>query len=211
MFGRKTKEDVEWDLNIKAIDVLKYGRVKKFNRWRLRYPDWQPNLSGSDLNGAFIPEVNLACAGLSATRFRRADLQRARLDSTQGAGADFQGALLDGCSLTHAKFNGANFSGLNISNYADFSNAHLEGADFSGTHLFRVNFCNASLRNANFKNAWINQCNFSGASLQGADLRGTVYLYTNIFAGATVDSDKVVEDILQALRTTILVEEFVHR
>lgn len=204
-FTQKTREDVEWDLNFKAMDLLGKGKVKKFHRLRQRYPKWVPNLHGYYFSGVNLSGVNLCCANLASVKFSRVNLQGANLNSTKCEFAYFRGVLLTGCDFVGSDLNHADFTGVNAS-CADFGGANLDNANFSSAHLDRTNFSEASLRNTMFNGAYFFNVCFWRAVLLGANLTDAKYLDSCHFGGATVDPE-MVEEIIGALRRSILTEE----
>jgi len=103
-----------------------------------------PNLSGSDLKGAWLWEVGLSRAtlkrvNLSDAKLHRADLSGADLTEANLWKADLRkanliranlsGAFLGGANLREARLNGANLS------RADLRGADLTDADLSGAIL----------------------------------------------------------------------------
>src|SRR5215510_7123821 len=85
--------------NDEHVALLKQG-MAAWNAWRAANPDIRPDLSGANLTGARLPEV---------------DLSRAHLDWSNRSGAvlykaNLSGAGLDWATLIKAELDGANLA-----------------------------------------------------------------------------------------------------
>jgi uncharacterized protein YjbI with pentapeptide repeats len=121
-------------------------------------------ISGVDLSGAHLPDLNFARQGLRGALLSKADLTGANL-----SGADLSGANLVGAKLKSADLYGARLRGADLSS-ADLSDSNLSRADLAWASLAGANLSEANLRNAN---------------LYGADLSGAV-LFETILDGANM-------------------------
>ena len=87
--------------NPEHLEVLKQG-VDAWNRWYMKNPEVQPDLSRADLSGADLGGVNLSRANLS-----RANLCEAKLRWANLSGANFSEAKLRWANLSRANLQGA--------------------------------------------------------------------------------------------------------
>ena len=125
------------------------------------------NLSGADLNDAYLSGANLSYADLSGANLSLADLRLANL-----SGANLRGAYLNGANLSGADLRGADLNGANL------SGANLNGADLRG----------ANLRGANLNDANLSYADLSGANLSDANLNGALKIesiHQAIYAAAS--------------------------
>ena len=91
-------------------------------------PDAPPNfanLSGADLSGADLRDVDISGWTFTGTNLRDADLSGANL-----FGAEFEDADLGGADLTAADLRGADLSGANLTD-ASLRDANLSGANLA--------------------------------------------------------------------------------
>lgn len=143
-------------------------------------------------------------ANLSGTNMQRAYLNLARLENTNLSGADLSDAVIfqaifdktnfSGANLTHARVIGTlpniNMSGANAKNGqfgldvgnqpmgqmkfdssgGNFANANFEGADLNIASFTFGNLSGANLRNTNLYRADLIQADLTGADLTGANL-----------------------------------------
>jgi len=146
------------------------------------------DLSGANLSGIDLSEVNLLLAKLSGVNFSGATLVLADLSQADLSGANLSGADLSGADLLLTDFSDADFSGADLSvadlSGANLSNAKLQaaslpqtdlsGADLSKSDLSRTDLSGADLSKsdlsgANFSQAYAAKANFTQANLSGAN------------------------------------------
>jgi hypothetical protein len=92
------------------------------------------DISGRDLENAFLIVANLNGAKLEFANLHRAKLNHANLNNANLSGADLTGANLNNANLPHADLDGANLYGANL-NGAYLGNANLQFADLTGADL----------------------------------------------------------------------------
>jgi uncharacterized protein YjbI with pentapeptide repeats len=180
--------------NTEQIAILKTG-VTHWNRWREKNPREQVDLSGADLGGLKLNEVNFLRTNLTGAILIKSQLEHAHL-----TGADLTGASLEGANLEHVNARNAVFdrvaaSGANFEvstlRGAHFRNAHLAGARFHRAYLRETDLSDADLdrawlRFANLERARCARTNFRGADLRHAsmvetDLRGANLSDVHVF------------------------------
>ena len=89
---------------------------------------YELNLSGANLAGAYLVEMNLPYADLTGVNLAGADLLVAGLHCANLTGANLTGANLNLANLSAADLAGANLEGANL-NLANLEDANLTGAD----------------------------------------------------------------------------------
>jgi uncharacterized protein YjbI with pentapeptide repeats len=122
------------------------------------------DLSGANLQGAFLFKANLEGVHLQGATLIGANLRRANMLGVRLQGADLSGANLQEAFLVHVSFRDARLSEANLQG-ARMIQAHLEEAD-----LLRANLRGAQLSSAYLQGANLQGADLSGANLQGADL-----------------------------------------
>jgi hypothetical protein len=142
-----------------------------WNRWRLKNPDIQPDLSGADPDEMYLRGVNLQDAYLDGANLDGVDLREAHLGR-----ADLRNAHLSSADLVRADLHGAHFCGADL-NGADLKQADLSAADFSGACLSRARLSGAilyltDLSSADLSEARLYEVHIVQADLGGADLSG---------------------------------------
>jgi hypothetical protein len=105
------------------------------------------NLTGADLSGLSLIQVDFTGAVLKNANLQHADLTQATLDGADLSGANLTDATMIQVTAKGAKLVGANLSGVDLSQ-ADLTNADLSKANLSGT-----SFTQATLDNATFTGA----------------------------------------------------------
>ena len=95
------------------------------------------NLSGADLSGADLRDVDISGWRFTGTNLRDADLSGANLLGAEFEDADLSGADLTAANLRGADLRGADLSGANLTD-ANLRNANLSGANLSGANLADV-------------------------------------------------------------------------
>lgn len=137
------------------------------------------DLSGLDLRGATLDEVNLGGADLRSVDLSRstlegANLHNANLERAKLIGAKMAGADLEIALLSDANFQGADLTGASLRDArfarASFVDANLTGADLGHAMFKNVDFKGADLRNVNFLGAKMWDVGIEGADLRGAKL-----------------------------------------
>jgi len=171
--------------NKEHLEIIRQG-TEVWNKWMDENYEIQlkPDLSGADLSGvdlqrAYLANVNFSRADLSAGRFyeanfsgsdlSKATLRDADLSHTDLSWANFERADLSGekTNLWKVVCNGTNFSGANLSK-ANLNEAFIsQGANLSGKD---TNLSYADLSKAYLCGATLNQANLLEANLQNANL-----------------------------------------
>src|SRR2546426_614142 len=102
--------------NQEHLDILKQG-VERWNQWRKKHPEIQPDLSKAYLKGANLYGAELGAVNLSGARLMEADLS---------------GAYLEEADLSEARLVRTNFAGATLSNCRVYGiaawNVELKGA-----------------------------------------------------------------------------------
>lgn len=177
--------------NKQHYKILKSG-VNKWNQWREKHPEVNPNLEMADLQNEDLRGANLSGANL-----RRADLRRANLSATGNYfddlkldGADLQDANLSEAFLSHvyfleAKLGGADFTKACLRDAsfweADFTPALIDYKNPTELSIPRyANFSYANLINARLGKANLSNCKMVGAKLEGASLIHTTLVSANL-------------------------------
>ena len=105
------------------------------------------NLTGADLSGLSLIQVDFTGAVLRNANLQHADLTQATLDDADLSGANLTDAKMGQVSAKDAKMVGANLSGV------DLTQADLTGADLSKTNLSGTQFTQATLDHTTFTGA----------------------------------------------------------
>ena len=150
-------------MNQAHFDKLQEG-VAAFNDWRDANSDDPIDLSGANLSGAVLDQVN----------FGQADLSNANLS----------GVKMDSGNLSGANLSGANLSQADLS-YSAMSRANLSGANLSGTNLNGVFMSNANLSGANISGAILSSITAKDVNLTGVDLNTAAALTGEISRAST--------------------------
>jgi len=126
--------------------------VEAWNQWRAENPEVVPDLSGVNLSGKVLADVDFSGAQLNGAQFSSADLQGANLKRAKLIDSNLENARLVNVSLREAILR----------------HAHLKGADLSGADLTEADLGGATLSNAILQNARFVRSRISGAQFSGA-------------------------------------------
>jgi uncharacterized protein YjbI with pentapeptide repeats len=102
------------------------------------------NLTGADLSGLSLAQVDFTGAVMRDANLQGADLSQATLDQADLSGANLSNAQMVQASAQYAKLVGADLAS------ADFTQADLTGADLARANLSGTTFSQATLNQANF-------------------------------------------------------------
>lgn len=105
------------------------------------------NLTGADLSGLSLTQVDFTGAVMRDANLQSADLGQATLDRADLSGANLSNAQLIQTSARDAKLVGADLA------HVDFTQADLTGADLARANLSGTTFVQATLDQANFAGA----------------------------------------------------------
>jgi len=100
--------------------------LENHKKWLTNEGGKRANLSGANLNGAYLMDANLRGADLSGANLNGAYLMDANLRGADLRGADLMGANLSDAELRGADLMGANLSDANLSD-ATYSNIQCPG------------------------------------------------------------------------------------
>jgi uncharacterized protein YjbI with pentapeptide repeats len=131
--------------------------------------------SGPDLAGRHLTSSDLSSysSGLQCANLTGADLSGLSLAQVDFTGAVMRDANLQGADLSQATFDQADLSGANLSNaqmiqasarYAKLAGADLAHADFTQADLTGADLARANLSGTTFSQATLDQANFAGAT-----------------------------------------------
>ena len=185
--------------------VARLGRgVQEWNEWRARYPDEHPDLSGANLYGLPLNQVNLRGTQLAGANLSAANLTNADLSDANLAKAELVGARLDGANLNRAGLDGAQLSGAFLSDallaeatlrncdlrsawlvgarlqHADLSGSDLTGATLTFAWLWNTNLSQTTLVKAKLGNSYLGGARLDDADLTGANLSAAQLLGTSL-------------------------------
>jgi uncharacterized protein YjbI with pentapeptide repeats len=168
------------------LNILQQG-VGAWNRWRARNLSVEPDLSGANLSGTNLSEVDFTNANLSGANLYGANLSHgfltyANLSYINEGGlpvakpsrayANF--SYINEGGLPEAKPSGVNLSGANLGwanlGWANLSEADLTEANLLGANLLQTQLIRADLTRAKLMRANLTYANLSGAELVLADL-----------------------------------------
>ena len=107
------------------------------------------NLTGADLQNAYLFRADLEGANLTNAYLGEAFLGQARLMDADLTGADLSDAWVRLADLTGADLSGSDMTGVDLSG-ADLINVDLDGADLSGALLGGTDLSGANLSGSNF-------------------------------------------------------------
>lgn len=105
------------------------------------------NLTGADLSGLSLAQVDFTGAVMRDANLQHADLSQATLNQADLSGANLSNAQMIQVSARYAKLVGAELA------HADFTQADLTGADLARANLSGTTFTQATLDQANFAGA----------------------------------------------------------
>lgn len=124
------------------------------------------NLSGADLRGISLIQVQMQGVLATNANFTGDDLGQATL-----TGAVLRGANLSGADLTQATLTGADLSGADLS-HARLGQAEASHANFSGANLSNADLTQTTLTDADLSHANVGGATFTRAALGGVQLNG---------------------------------------
>lgn len=117
------------------VHILTSGAAE-WNTFRGQNPDWVM------LNGACLPQAQLAFANLQRAFLLASDLHEANLEGVSFESAILRKTNLRGCNLRYAKIDRADLFGANL------SSADLRGASMNCCFLLRADLRGADLSTA---------------------------------------------------------------
>ena len=163
-------QEVEPIQRAAAIEMLRVGKIGRWNRLRNLAPNWRPNLAGADFQGIFFREWfdKYDVDYMNGCDLRNVDLSGANLAESNIHQTTFENSDLQGADLSGAYATGTNLSGANL------SQARLVATSLGGAHLKAANLSEADLRKAILANADLAEADLSRADLRGANLNGAV-------------------------------------
>lgn len=151
--------------------------VGAWNAWRKSRPKISPDLSGADLTGKALVNVNFEETDLETAILAAANMKSGNLIEANLARANLNDANLSLVAGHRANLRGADIGWANLQNsdlrHANFLRAKLPHSDLSWSHLEKANFVDSVLLAANLTETDLTRADFSGADLTRADLRGS--------------------------------------
>lgn len=153
--------------NPQHLEALSKG-VEFWNHYRSKNPEFEPDLSDSNLTSYDLKSINLKHGNISnsviSEEYAQNDLTGANFQN-----ADLSNVGLDACNLTNTNLSGANLSGVRS------SEGGLRAPNFEGTNL----------RNATLNNAFFGRASFRRCILDGAIIENNTRFYQCSFDQAS--------------------------
>jgi uncharacterized protein YjbI with pentapeptide repeats len=142
-------------------------------------------LSGSDLNGATLVDVDFTSTDLRGTNLLAANLEKATLVRASLADAKARGAKFDRILAYRTNFSGIDARGATFASAeiqrSNFTNAVLADVDFTKAELGRADFSGADITGTRFALANLARADFSKAKFAGPiDFAGSFFFLTRI-------------------------------
>jgi uncharacterized protein YjbI with pentapeptide repeats len=162
------------------------------------------DLSGSDFSGAGLSHADLGGSDLTAADFSGATLSFAMLNGAITRGVDLTGATAIGAFVENADLTGATMTRANMTG-AHLAAAILNDANLQGATLDSADLSTASLREARLDGASLTQAYARNANLRGANLSQAVLRNANLFGAYLVIANMTGADLSGAnLRGAVL-------
>jgi|SRR5579884_281459 uncharacterized protein YjbI with pentapeptide repeats len=155
-------------------------------------------LSGADLRGIVLPQIQLQGADLSGINFSNANLTGAHLEEAWMINANLSGADLRQSYLIKTSLFGADLRQANLSK-AHMHQAGLIKAKLSGAVFHKSDLTGALLEGANLKQADLTGADLTGALLKEADLTGATLINANLSGAYLKGADLKQADLTGAI------------
>ena len=134
---------------------------------------YKEDLSGLNIDSAFLEGLNLSRSTLSDVTFSNAHLANAAFDGAHVSSAKCQNAQLQGARFTRSKLHTVDFSGAVITD-ADFQRAYMSRCIGGPPTTFNGStFANATISCCQFSGANFDNCLFPDSQLVQVGLRGS--------------------------------------
>jgi uncharacterized protein YjbI with pentapeptide repeats len=150
--------------NQEQIKMLKQGKLK-WNAWRDNHQSIPIDLTGADLSGCDLHEMNLSFSYEEGSK----DAFPKAIISADLSNANMRKAILYQTNLHNAILRDTDLSSANLSG-ADLSETDLRAANLSGATLYGANLTLAFLAGANLSKADLSNANLTGANLEETNL-----------------------------------------
>ncbi len=131
--------------NEEGLALLKEGKIKEFNYWRMKNLTLKLDISNED--------------------FSNRNLSGAFLNGTKAENVNFSRSVLESINFVQGILNNCNFDGADLSN-GIFMYAEMKNCSFSLTNLTNTNLMFAELQNSYFSNAKLCQTIFVEAHME---------------------------------------------
>jgi hypothetical protein len=168
--------------NSAQVKRLLRQSVEVWNAWRAKKPSVDIDLSGANLDRAYLWQANLSGANFEGAYLFQTNLSGANLSGANLSRAHLSGAYLWQANLTRANLSGANLHAANLSG-ADLSDVNLIGANLIAANLSEANLTRANLTRANLSGALLVQTNLVEATLTDCLIYGISAWNTELSAG----------------------------
>jgi len=159
---------------------------KAWNKFRLDYPKWIPDISNIDLSNRDLSNLSL-----DGGYFQKSDFRNSKLVNSTLRGAFLTDADLRGADFTNANMYYARLIGAQLDD-AKLDGAKLYGATLDEVSLIRSSLVGTDLRASHISCGKIVDSNLSSANLLSATLIGTD-LTRSVFENAQLGSATLVQ------------------
>ncbi len=170
------------------LAILKQG-VEKWNQWRKKTPDEEPDLSSYNLREEELAGINLSKANLRGTNLVGADLRGANLIRANLFRADLREANLFRTNLLEADCREARL------NRASLVETNLRGADLTGCSIYGISVWNVKLEGAIQTNLIITDANEPVITVDNLKVAQFIYLMLN---------NREIREILDTVTTKVV-------
>ncbi|UWQ47248.1 pentapeptide repeat-containing protein [Leisingera aquaemixtae] len=171
----KVRPDIQVSLNLLFSKLA--GNTPLIECIELLHPDYQIDLSNTNLKKANLRTCNLKRVNLTGSKLDGADLRHADLSHSSCWKTSFQFARMDPVDLTAGNFLMANFN-----------KSQLSGSKIVGAVASRANFSDTVMKSALLVSSRFNQSNFERANLSKSKVLNTRFTNTNLNDAKLIDS-----------------------
>ncbi|MBD3256646.1 MAG: hypothetical protein GF383_16250, partial [Candidatus Lokiarchaeota archaeon] len=154
---------------------------EKYNPLWLEYINCVERIFEWDSYGRFIPiefDDNIDQIKLSKANLSGIDLEGSYLYNIDFSNSDLSSANLKNTILIDINFTNANLSRVDFRDAIIYAN--MKNTNFYMSRLDRVNFCGSNLSNANLKRAKLKKADLSYSNLEGVNIDFTQFDRTNL-------------------------------
>ncbi|UGT62852.1 pentapeptide repeat-containing protein [Nocardia asteroides] len=158
----------------KADAEVRRSIVSVFRRHARRKFDYKHDLTGADLQCAYLYEAYLRDARLDGANLRGADMEDIDLRRASLNDADLREVNLSSADLFGVYMQDADLAEADLAN-SEMRAARMMGANLRGANLYQTNLHSAHLQNAILVDTMLEGTDLGNADLRNAEMDGATY------------------------------------
>lgn len=160
------------------IELINMGYLK-WNLFRIKHPEFIPDLSDINLSKKDLRNYNFSKSKLLRTNFQKSHLGETDFSGSTVAYANFKNSYFSNVNFNNADLRFSNLKSTIIKNSV-FDNSLFNHSTLNGSKIKNSSFIKSNFRNSELCSVYFDNCITKKAHFEGSFLRETMFINSNL-------------------------------